>query len=53
VPPREQRPKVYEERWFWGAVGVVVITAAVVILFAVNSANPTTPSTKLGDMRAF
>jgi hypothetical protein len=53
VPPREQRRRVYETRWFWGALGVVVITAAVVLVFAVNSANPTTPSTKLGDMRAF
>jgi hypothetical protein len=53
VPPREPRPKVYETRWFWGAVGVVVITTAIVVLFAVSSANPTTPSTKLGDMRAF
>ncbi len=53
VPPREQRRRVYETRWFWGALGVVVITAAVVLVLAVNSANPTTPSTKLGDMRAF
>ncbi|HSZ84248.1 MAG TPA: hypothetical protein VLA14_18310 [Polyangia bacterium] len=53
LPPREQRPKVYETRWFWGAVGVVVVTAAIVLALGLSSRNPTTPSTKLGDMRAF
>jgi hypothetical protein len=53
VPPRETRPRVYETRWFWGAVGVVVITVAVVLVLSLNTSGPSTPSTTLGDMRAF
>jgi hypothetical protein len=53
VPAREKRPRVYETRWFWGAVGVVVITIAIVLVLSLNTNGPSTPSTALGDMRAF
>ena len=42
----------YRKDWFWGAVGVVVLTAAI-ILFSAESPGPGTPTTTLGDMRAF
>jgi hypothetical protein len=49
--PRHRR--FYEQHWFWGAVGVVVITGMIVLALSLNSADPATPNTRLGDMRAF
>ena len=42
----------YRKDWFWGGVGLVVLTA-VILLFSAESWNPATPTTTLGDMRAF
>ncbi len=51
-PPRRAR-RVYKEKWFWGLVGAVVITGAIIAVVSLQSSDPTTPNTKLGDMRAF
>lgn len=42
----------YRKDWFWGAVGVVILTTAI-ILVSVASSGADTPSTTLGNMRAF
>jgi hypothetical protein len=42
----------YQKDWFWGAVGVVILTTAV-ILVSVASSGTDTPTTTLGNMRAF
>ena len=47
-----ERPAFYERAWFWTAIGVVAVTA-VVILMSTSSQGPATPSTDLGSMRAF
>ena len=51
-PPRPGHVPFYRKDWFWGGVGVLVLTA-VVLLFSAGSSNPPTPTTTLGDMRAF
>jgi hypothetical protein len=53
VPPAPRREPIYRKDWFWGAVGVLVLTGAIVLSLSLSSADPTTPNTKLGDMRAF
>ena len=52
-PPAPRREPIYHKDWFWGAVGVILVTGAVIFVLAVSSGDPTTPTTKLGDMRAF
>ena len=42
----------YEKTWFWVATGVVVATAAI-ILMAVLGSNDGPPNTKFGNMNAF
>jgi hypothetical protein len=42
----------YQRDWFWGAVGLVILTTAV-ILVSVASSGTDTPPTTLGSMRAF
>jgi hypothetical protein len=51
VAPRQRR--FYEQHWFWGAVGVLVATGIVVLALSLNNSDPATPTTRLGDMRAF
>ena len=52
-PPAAPGPvPFYRKDWFWGTIGVVVLTAAI-ILFSAESPGPATPTTTLGDMRAF
>lgn len=51
--PESGRPvPLYRKDWFWGAVGVVILTTAI-ILVSVASSGADTPSTTLGNMRAF
>jgi hypothetical protein len=57
VPPpgadlTQPRPPFYRKPWFWGAVGVAVLTG-VIILVAVSASGNPKPDTTLGDMRAF
>jgi hypothetical protein len=52
-PPAPRHEPIYRKDWFWGAVGVVLLTGAIIFVLAVSSGDPTTPNTKLGDMRAF
>jgi hypothetical protein len=52
-PPPPLREPLYRKDWFWGAVGVLVLTTAIVISLSLANADPATPNTKLGDMRAF
>jgi hypothetical protein len=47
-----ERPPFYQRAWFWTVLGVVAVTA-VVIAIGVSSQGPETPSTNLGNMRAF
>lgn len=50
-PPPAGKP-FYRKTWFWGAVGVVVLTAAIVLI-ATSGAGDQAPTTTLGNMRAF
>jgi hypothetical protein len=52
-PPAPRREPIYRQHWFWGAVGVLVLTGAVVLLVSLSNQDPATPNTRLGDMRAF
>jgi hypothetical protein len=52
-PPRAQQQPIYRKDWFWAAIGVVLMTGAVVMFFALRDPDPATPPTRLGDMRAF
>jgi hypothetical protein len=52
-PPAQRQRHIYEEHWFWGAIGVLVVTGAVVLALSLANGDPTTPNTRLGDMRAF
>src|SRR5450432_1749846 len=51
-PESGQAVPFYRKDWFWGAVGVVILTTAI-ILVSVASSGADTPSTTLGNMRAF
>lgn len=53
VPPAPQPVPIYRKSWFWGAVGVVVVTGIVVSVLVLANDSPSTPNTTLGDMRAF
>jgi hypothetical protein len=53
APPAPRHEPIYREDWFWGAVGVLVLTGAIILAVSLSSADPSTPNTKLGDMRAF
>jgi hypothetical protein len=54
IPPPPPRPvPFYRRDWFWGAVSVVVLTGIVVLAVSLSNADPVTPTTRLGDMRAF
>ncbi|HVT10157.1 MAG TPA: hypothetical protein VHO67_22010 [Polyangia bacterium] len=50
-PPVQGKP-FYRKDWFWGALGVVVLTAAIVLV-ATSGSSSDPPSTTLGNMRAF
>lgn len=52
APPPPPRKPFYRRDWFWGAVGVVVLTAGIV-LFATSGSDAAAPRTTLGNMRAF
>ena len=52
--PTAQRPApFYQKLWFWGAVGVVVVSAVLITIASSGSSGPDTPATTLGDMHAF
>jgi hypothetical protein len=50
--PAPQAVPFYHKDWFWGAVGLVVLTTAVILISAATS-NTDAPATTLGNMRAF
>jgi hypothetical protein len=50
--PPAPKPPLYEQPWFWGLVGVVVITAAIVTI-GLATQGPARPDTDLGNKRAF
>jgi hypothetical protein len=52
APPAAQPVPFYRKDWFWGAVGVVVLTTAVILIASATS-NTDAPATTLGNMRAF
>jgi hypothetical protein len=52
LPPTEERPPIYKQAWFWAVIGVVSLTG-VMIAYGVASQGPATPTTDLGNMRAF
>jgi hypothetical protein len=52
-PPPPRRVPFYQRHWFWGAVGVVVVTGMILFAVALSNADPVKPQTRLGDMRAF
>jgi hypothetical protein len=53
APPAPKHTPVYRKPWFWGAVGLVAVTGMVLLAVALAHSDPSTPSTRLGDMRAF
>ena len=53
APPAPRDEPLYRRHWFWGAVGALVLTGAIVLAVSLSSSDPSTPTTKLGDMRAF
>jgi len=52
LPPPAEKPPLYKETWFWAVVGVVVLTATMITI-GLASQGPSTPTTDLGNMRAF
>jgi hypothetical protein len=53
APPAPKHTPIYRKPWFWGAVGVVAVTGMILLAVALAHTDPSTPSTRLGDMRAF
>ena len=49
-PPPEP---FYKKLWFWGAVGVVVLTFTVITIASSDSSGPGVPNTTFGNMHAF
>jgi hypothetical protein len=48
-----ERPvRFYKTNWFWGTVGLVAVTTAIIVLSTATSGTAT-PTTALGDMHAF
>ena len=43
----------YDTLWFWGAVGVVVATVAVILVWNLSSNGDPPPDTTFGNMHAF
>ena len=51
--PASERPvPFYKKSWFWGTVGLVVLTTALIVLSTATS-DPSPPMTTLGNMHAF
>jgi hypothetical protein len=51
--PAPERPvPFYKKDWFWGTVGLVVLTTAIIVLSSATSGT-SPPMTTLGDMHAF
>jgi hypothetical protein len=53
LPPPPRHVPIYRKDWFWGAISVLVLTGIVVLAVSLSNADPVTPATRLGDMRAF
>jgi hypothetical protein len=52
LPPPEEKPPVYKQTWFWAVAAVVALTAGMIV-YGLATQGPATPSTDLGNMRAF
>jgi hypothetical protein len=52
LPPPDEKPPVYKQTWFWAVAAVVGLTA-VMIVYGLSTQGPATPSTDLGNMRAY
>jgi hypothetical protein len=48
----QQPVPFYRKDWFWGSIGLVVLTTAIIIV-ASSSSGASAPSTTLGDKHAF
>lgn len=44
---------IYRKVWFWGAVGVVVATVALILVWNLSSNESGPPDTTFGNMHAF
>jgi hypothetical protein len=53
APAAPRHTPFYRKEWFWGAVALVAVTSIVVATLTLGAGDPSTPSTKLKDMRAF
>ncbi len=53
APAPPPRPPFYRRDWFWGAVGLVALTAAILLIATTASTDQAPPPTTLGNMRAF
>src|SRR4030095_10734214 len=51
--PAPQPEPFYRQWWFWGAVGVVAATVAIILVWNLGSNDSGPPSTTFGDMHAF
>jgi hypothetical protein len=52
LPPPEEKPPVYKQTWFWAVAAVVALTAGMIV-YGLATQGPATPSTDLGNMRAY
>ena len=49
---RTKSRRIYKQTWFWAVAAVVGLTA-VMIVYGLSTQGPATPSTDLGNMRAY
>jgi len=51
-PPSERPVPFYRKNWFWGTVGLVVLTTAIIVV-STSTSGSSPPTTTLGNMHAF
>jgi hypothetical protein len=52
--PASERPvPFYKKNWFWGTVGLVVLTTAIIVVSSTSTSGTSPPTTTLGNMHAF
>ena len=52
-PPSERPVPFYRKNWFWGTVGLVVLTTAIIVVSTSTMSSSSPPMTTLGNMHAF
>jgi hypothetical protein len=52
-PASKSPAPFYRRDWFWGTVGLVVLTTVIIVVSASTSGSSSPPTTTLGNMHAF